>query len=224
MFCCGTNVAIRRSALEQVGGFPTGSLTEDFELSVELHERGWSSAYVPDVLACGLGPEDLASYVSQQHRWARGCIGALPKVLRSSLPIRRKAQYLLSASYFLSGWTVLVYLSLPVIYIATGAQPLAGSTADSFLAAFAPYFVALAGDGGQRRRWVVHIRRLLARHIDVLGSPPRDACAPSLRRSGSFVVTPKVGATGRQWRPAAPTLVAVAVLVIAAAWGLAPEP
>ena len=40
-------------------------------------------------------------------------------------------------------------------------------------------------------------------------------------QSGSFIVTPKVGATGRQWRPAAPTLVAVAVLVIAAAWGLA---
>ena len=188
MFCCGTNVTIRRSALEQAGGFPTGSLTEDFELSVELHERGWSSAYVPDVLACGLGPEDLASYVSQQHRWARGCIGALPKVLRSSLSIRRKAQYLLSASYFLSGWTVLVYLSLPVIYIATGAQPLAGSTADSFLAAFAPYFalslatVASVGGGsytfaayslGTSTFWV-HLHATLARPHGAVGVVHRD--------------------------------------------------
>jgi cellulose synthase (UDP-forming) len=115
MFCCGTNVVFRRRALEAIGGFPENSLTEDFELSLHLHEGGWTSAYVPEVLASGLGPEDLASYVSQQHRWARGCVSAIPRVLRSRMPLRQKVQYLLSASYFLSGWTVLVYLSLPVI-------------------------------------------------------------------------------------------------------------
>ena len=39
MFCCGTNVVFRRAALDDVGGFPQGSLTEDFALSVDLHER-----------------------------------------------------------------------------------------------------------------------------------------------------------------------------------------
>ena len=219
MFCCGTNVAIRRRALEQAGGFPTGSLTEDFELSVDLHERGWSTAYVPEVLAGGLGPEDLASYVSQQHRWARGCIGALPRVLRSSLPIRLKAQYLLSASYFLSGWTVLFYLSLPVIYIATGTQPLAGATADNFLAAFAPYFAlslaTVASVGGGSYTFAAYSLATSTFWVHLHAT-----LRAVLRRSGSFVVTPKVGTTGRQWRPAAPTLVAVAVLVTAAAWGL----
>ena len=56
VFCCGTNVLFRREAFESVGGFPTNSLTEDFELSIHLHEKGWSSAYIPDVLARGLGP------------------------------------------------------------------------------------------------------------------------------------------------------------------------
>ena len=46
-----------------VGGFPLDSVTEDFELSIALHERGWRSRYVPEVLAHGLGPEDMASYV-----------------------------------------------------------------------------------------------------------------------------------------------------------------
>ena len=36
-----------------------------------------------------------------------------PPSLRSSLPLRLKVQYALSASYFLSGWTVLVYMSVP---------------------------------------------------------------------------------------------------------------
>ena len=43
-------------ALESVGGFPEDSLTEDFELSVRLHEAGWTSAYVPEVLACRARP------------------------------------------------------------------------------------------------------------------------------------------------------------------------
>ena len=44
-------------------------------------------------------------------------------MLRSSLPPRLKVQYALSASYFLTGWTVLLYMAFPVIRIVTGAQP-----------------------------------------------------------------------------------------------------
>ena len=69
----------RREAFESVGGFPTNSLTEDYELSIWLHEAGWKSAYVPEVLSRGLGPEDMAAYVSQQQRWARGCLSGLPR-------------------------------------------------------------------------------------------------------------------------------------------------
>ena len=73
MMCTGTNVVFRRAALAHAGGFPERSITEDFLLSVRLHERGWRSVYLSEVVASGLGPEDMASYVSQQQRWARGC-------------------------------------------------------------------------------------------------------------------------------------------------------
>ena len=128
MFCCGTNMVFRRDVLEAVGGFPEASVTEDFELSVRLHERGWRTVYVPEVLASGLGPEDMASYIGQQHRWARGCISALSTIRSARLRPRHRVQYLLSASYFLTGWTVLIYMALPVIRIFTGAQPLADAT------------------------------------------------------------------------------------------------
>jgi cellulose synthase (UDP-forming) len=219
MFCCGTNVLFRRSALEVVGGFPSGSLTEDFAISLELHERGWRSVYIPDVLASGLGPEDLASYVSQQHRWARGCIGMIPRVLAADLGLRHKIQYLLSASYFLTGWTVLVYLSLPVIRILTGAQPVAGAAADSFLAAFGPYFalslatVASVGAGHYTFAAYSLATSTFWIHVHATYRTLR-------RRAGSFVVTPKQGATGRQLAPAAPTLVVIAILVAVAVYGL----
>lgn len=219
MFCCGTNVVFRRTALESAGGFPEGSVTEDFELSIGLHEAGWASEYVPDVLANGLGPEDLASYVTQQHRWARGCIGAIPTVATSRLPLRLKLQYLLSASYFLSGWTVLVYLSLPVLRILTGAQPLSGSAADGFLAAFAPYFAfalaTVASVGAGTYTFAAYSLATSTFWIHIHAS-----CKALFKRPSKFVVTPKHATSGRQWRPAAPALGVLAVLFGAALFGL----
>jgi cellulose synthase (UDP-forming) len=219
MFCCGTNVVFRRRALEEVGGFPSGSLTEDFAISLDLHARGWRSVYVPEVLANGLGPEDLASYVSQQHRWARGCIGMIPRVWGSAVPWRLKLQYLLSASYFLTGWTVLVYLTMPVVRILTGSQPVAGAAADSFLAAFGPYFalslMTVASVGAGHYTFAAYSLATSTFWIHI------HATYRTLRgRAGSFVVTPKLGASGRQLGPAAPALAVIAVLVGAAAFGL----
>jgi cellulose synthase (UDP-forming) len=219
-FCCGTNVVFRREALHDVGGFPEGSLTEDFELSIHLHERGWRTAYLPEVLARGLGPSDMASYVSQQQRWARGCLSALPRAIRAKLPWRLKAQYVLSGMYFLSGWTVLIYMSMPVLRILTGAQPLGAATADQFLIHFAPYFgmalyaVAIAGGGAYTfggfalasASWWIHVQATIL---------------TLLRRRGRFVVTPKTGEARPQPRAVLPSLIAVAVLVSTALLGMA---
>jgi cellulose synthase (UDP-forming) len=219
MFCCGTNVVFRRAALEQVGGFPADSVTEDFELSIRLHERGWRSRYVPEVLAHGLGPEDMASYVSQQQRWSRGCLSALPAVLRSSLPPRLKLQYALSASFFLSGWTVLIYMSFPVVRLLTGAQPLAATTADQFLGHFAPYFglslLAVTALGGGAYTFKAFALQAASFWIHV-----QSTVLAVLGRRGGFVVTPKQGAAGRQPRAVAPALVTIALLSAVAAYGL----
>jgi cellulose synthase (UDP-forming) len=219
-FCCGTNVVFRRAALDDAGGFPTRSITEDFELSITLHSRGWHTAYLPKVLASGLGPEDMAAYTSQQLRWARGCLSALPRILQARLPWRLRAQYLLSGLYWLSGWTVLIYMTFPIVRILGGVQPLADLTAPSFLLHFAPYFIvalstaALAGAGSYTFSalalsaasfWVFIVASLLT----------------LARRRGSFKVTPKTAASGRQPRAVAPALAAVAVLAFVAIWGLA---
>jgi cellulose synthase (UDP-forming) len=219
MMCCGTNVVFRRDALDDVGGFPEASLTEDFLLSVKLQERGWKTAYVSEVVASGLGPEDMASYVSQQQRWARGCLSAIPAVLRSRLPWRARVQYLLSATYFLSGWTLVLYMSLPVIRLLFGIQPLASITANQFLIHFAPYYlgalaaVALAGSGTytfgafalSACNFWIHVQATLG---------------ALLRRAARFVVTPKRGELRRQPAAVAPALIAVGALVAASLYGL----
>jgi cellulose synthase (UDP-forming) len=205
-----------------VGGFPTHSVTEDFELSVELHERGWRSVYVPEVLASGLGPEDMASYVSQQQRWARGCLDGARSVLRARLPGRVRAQYLLSSMYFLSGWTLLIYMSFPVIRILTGAQPIAAGSADQFLMHFVPYFlvalgaVAMAGAGSYTFAAFALSASTFWIHVQA-------TLRALTGRRGGFVVTPKQGEGGRQPRVAMPALATVGLLVAVAAYGLAKD-
>ena len=220
MFCCGTNAVFRRTALEHVGGFPERSLTEDFELSVHLHQRGWRTAYVPEVLARGLGPEDMASYVSQQQRWARGCLTGIRTAVRANLPWATRIQYLLSSMFFLTGWTVLISMAMPIVRIATGAQPIAAAGGDTFLIHFAPYFgwallaVARAGAGTytfaafalQTASFWIHIQ---ATFFALLG------------RRGRFVVTPKLGERRRQLRPVWPALAMLGALLLAVVWGLA---
>lgn len=219
MFCCGTNMVLRRSALEATGGFPTDSLTEDFELSVRLHEAGWKSRYVPEVLAAGLGPEDMASYTTQQLRWARGCLSALPRILRARLPLKVRLNYLMSAAYWLTGWTLLVYMSFPVVRILTGAQPIDVPSADVFLLYWAPYFlcsmatVAIAAGGDYTFRAFALLSSNYWVHIVA-------SVLTLLRRKGRFSVTPKQGAQGRQIRPVAVTLATCAVLVSVAVYGL----
>jgi cellulose synthase (UDP-forming) len=219
MFCCGTNVLFRREALEEAGGFPENSLTEDFELSVLLHERGWRSVYVNEVLAQGLGPEDMASYVSQQRRWARGCLAAFPLLIKAELPWRIRQQYLLSSMFFLSGWTFGLYMALPIIRIFFGSQPLAGATASQFLVHFAPYFglslaaVAVAGAGA----YTFDAFTLLIANFSV---QVLSTLSVLIRRTGRFVVTSKRGADGPQPEVMIPSLLVMCMLLSAMGYGL----
>lgn len=67
----GSNALIRRSALDSISGYRPG-LAEDLATSLALHAAGWQSVYVPEPLAPGLAPPDLAAWFTQQLKWARG--------------------------------------------------------------------------------------------------------------------------------------------------------
>jgi cellulose synthase (UDP-forming) len=161
----------------------------------------------------------MASYVSQQHRWARGCVSAIPRVLRAHLPGRVRLQYLLSSMFFFTGWTFLVYMSLPVIRLLTGAQPVSAASADQFLLHFLPYFtgailsVAVAGRG----RYSFDAFTLMVANFWVHIHATTRAL---FRRPGGFVVTPKEGEDRRQPGAVLPALIAIAVLLATAGVGL----
>ncbi len=115
VFACGTNCVVRRSALEQVGGFDESSVVEDFATSMSIHRLGWRSVYYPYVLAEGLGPTNLAAYSRQQFRWARGSLEALVRLepFRGRLTRSQRFQYLCCTLHYLTGLATVVYVLLP---------------------------------------------------------------------------------------------------------------
>lgn len=138
---CGTNMVLRRSALKEVGGMYEKSIAEDIYTGLLMHENGWRSVYVPEVLAEGLAPEDFASYYKQQYRWARGTLDILFRVrtiFSKKLSIGQKIQYFASASFFVSGWVVLMNASMPLIFFYTGEVPIEVATM-ALAAVFLPY-------------------------------------------------------------------------------------
>ena len=140
-FMCGTNMAIRRSAIIEAGGMCEFNIAEDFLTSLFIHEKGWNSVYLPKVLAEGLAPEDFLSYYKQQFRWTRGSLEVIFKfnpLFRKGLAFGQRLQYLISASYYLSGLIVLIDALLPLIFLFTGITAIVTSTM-TLAAIFIPY-------------------------------------------------------------------------------------
>ena len=123
MICCGTNVVIRKEALDEVGGFDETTVTEDFATSFQLHQKGWKTLYYNHVSTFGQGPENLGAYLAQQNRWAMGNVEVLKKVIArffknpSALKPVQWWEYIVTGSYYLVGWSFLFLLLCPIIYM-----------------------------------------------------------------------------------------------------------
>lgn len=67
--CC---TLFRVDAIEDVGGFRSGHLTEDIDLTNRFYLRGWKAAYLPYVSNKGEVAPSYRSLIKQQERWAMG--------------------------------------------------------------------------------------------------------------------------------------------------------
>lgn len=70
----GTMTIVRRSALEEVGGWSSWCITEDTELGLKLFEAGYGAAYIPQSMGKGLTPDTLGAFMTQRYRWVYGAM------------------------------------------------------------------------------------------------------------------------------------------------------
>jgi cellulose synthase (UDP-forming) len=130
-FWCGSGALIRREALLAVGGVATDTIAEDFHTTIKLHRAGWKTRYHDEVLIQGLAPHDLAAYLLQRDRWARGNLAVFTtpeSPLRArELSARQRLSYFASLSSYLAGPMRLLMLLTLAATLWSGQLPLTAS-------------------------------------------------------------------------------------------------
>ena len=128
VFWLGTNAVFRRKAIDEIGGiYPHKS--EDLFTTYLIHQNGWKTVYIPNILATGLGPDTIDVYHKQQVRWASGGFHMFFKQnpLSKNLTFDQKIQYLLSSTFYFSGIVVLLMMIMPLLYLLFGIVPIHAS-------------------------------------------------------------------------------------------------
>jgi cellulose synthase/poly-beta-1,6-N-acetylglucosamine synthase-like glycosyltransferase len=103
----GTNFIVRKSVLDEVGGWDEQALTEDAELSLRILEAGHRIKFVPYAVTWEQEPENLSTWFKQRTRWARGNFYLMRKFVASIRTAKNKA-LALEVFYFLCLYYVFV--------------------------------------------------------------------------------------------------------------------
>ena len=141
-FYCGSCAVIRRRSLDDIGGFATGTVTEDIHTSLRLHKRGWRSVYHAESLAYGVAPAKVEPFLKQRIRWGVGAMNVWRKegiLFTRGLTLPQRLSYLATVLAYFDGWQKGFFYFAPVYVLMAGAMPIAvdGWT---FLLHFVPYY------------------------------------------------------------------------------------
>lgn len=199
----------------------TISVTEDMATAMQLHALGWRSVYHHEILARGLAPEDLRTMLGQRLRWAQGTLQVMLRdnpLVKRGLSAGQRLMYFGTMWSYLSGFTAIVYLAAPVIYIVLGVSPVTAWSLD-FFARFLPYFLInqllflVVARGIRTWRGQQYSLALFPVWIKACVSAFANVV---FKRPLSFVVTPKDGRiSGVPWRQVWPQFLAMVVLFAA---------
>ena len=116
-FALGASMAVRRKALESIGGFRAlvDYLADDYQLGYQIHRAGWRIKLSGDFVESVLGKESFSSILSRQIRWCRTMRVSRPGgYLASGIvhPVTGLVIFLLAADF-----TVLTLVSAALYYL-----------------------------------------------------------------------------------------------------------
>lgn len=226
--CCGTSSVMRWEAIQDVGGFPTDSVTEDFMVTLVLQNQGWKTVYLNEPLTEGLAPEGLKEYVTQRARWCLGLMqiarSHVGPFSRNNLRLRDRWSIIDSVFYWLFSFPFrLAALIYPLLYWYFNVTSVTANVPD-VLSYFGVFFV-----------WVMMANFAVARGMlvpvihdvsQLLGAIPitRAAITGLFRPHGHpFSVTAKGGDRSKiiiQWRMMLPYLILLILTVIGPMLGI----
>jgi cellulose synthase (UDP-forming) len=227
----GSNTVFRRAALDDIGGFATGVITEDMATGMLLQAAGWRSTFVPHLVAAGLAPESFADLLVQRTRWSRGNIQTTRRWNPLTMPGLTPMQRWLYADgivYWHFGILKLVFILAPLVWLLGGVS-IVQTDIPSVAVVWLPYFAAslvsmsVISEGRRSFTWT---------HVYEVAMTPTIALAVIAEWVGlsqrAFAVTPKGVATDSfafGVRVALPhiVLLCLSVLALLTAFVIVPE-
>ncbi len=238
---CGSGVVWRRKALKEIGEFPTWNLVEDLQSGVEALRRGWRGLYVPVVGAVGQhSPEDVPNVYKQRGTWAIDTVRLMVWGNLRGLGLRQRAQFLEILLFYLSSFTVIVYI--PTVALALlGWVPLE-SDASGYLTRVLPlvlatevWLLALNHPYNDRRlrerhpyRALWQVRTMWVGLAPIFIKASFQAIVGGPNRKPVYKVTRKEHDQRWHWRHTLPqttiVLVTVTIAIYAARFGTFPDP
>jgi len=144
VICSGTSFVVRRSVLEETGGFVTESISEDYFTGIRIAACGYELVYLDEKLSAGLAADNIAAHALQRLRWARGTLQAFfiqsnPLTIPGLAPIQRLA-HLEGLLHWFTSISRVGYLLIPLAYSFLGVIPI-DATAAEVLYFFLPFYL-----------------------------------------------------------------------------------
>jgi cellulose synthase (UDP-forming) len=218
---CGSPAMLRRTALAEIGGFATETVTEDMHTGLRLQKRGWEVVYYNRTLARGIAPQTFEAYRTQWHRWGLGAMQVLRlerPLLGKGLKLGQRLAYLASFYFYWTSVQKLFFLLVPLMCVATGVFPLV-TTPEQYIQYFVPALLlnlmaTIALQGGVTGFVLTERYNLIK--LDAM----LRALNGLTKQKAQFRVTPKSKSDGATARQALPYLMLVTMLGIAVAAGV----
>ncbi len=142
--CCGTCFVIRRSALDEIGGIPTDTITEDYMTSLKLQSLGYEVKYLNEALSAGLAPETISAYINQRLRWGQGTLQMLfvggNFLTVPNLSLLQRLSHSLSIIYWFLAIPRVLFLLAPLAFLLFGLAPLR-ATINEVIYFYLPYYL-----------------------------------------------------------------------------------
>jgi len=144
LVCAGTSFVVRRSALEEIGGFVTESICEDYFTGIRLSASGYRLVYFNEKLSAGLAAENINAHLTQRERWGRGTLQAFfiesnPLTIPGLNLLQRLSHLEGLVNWFMFGLRIYL-LIMPLIYAFLNVLPIQASLQE-WLYFFAPIYL-----------------------------------------------------------------------------------
>jgi cellulose synthase/poly-beta-1,6-N-acetylglucosamine synthase-like glycosyltransferase len=114
----GTGGIWRRAAVEEAGGWSHDTLSEDLDLVLRTHLKGWGGVFLMEPHVVGELPQKLDDFGAQQSRWSKGFVQVGRKLLAQVWASPWSTEAKLTTTFQLAQQLIFPVLAIGIVALA----------------------------------------------------------------------------------------------------------